>query len=97
MEVILHLMQSITAHSVPETGLIVTIAMRGHVPVWDSSHGPHPSSRDAHAGLGRRDYKTWIMCYTKMVKCSDALDAIVQLNKQRGYTNNRLQEVFKRR
>lgn len=41
------------AHSVPETGLIVTIAMRGHVPVWDSSHGPHPSSRDAHAGEER--------------------------------------------
>lgn len=36
-------MQRITAHGVPETGLIVTMAIRGLVPVRDSSHGPHPS------------------------------------------------------
>ena len=38
-----HLAQRITAHSVPEMGLTVTIAIRGHVPVRDSSQGPHPS------------------------------------------------------
>lgn len=37
------LLQRITAHSVPETGLTVTIAIRGLVPARDSIQGPHPS------------------------------------------------------